>query len=114
MIEVVVKILVEILSILALATKQMNQGKSSESVFGDILYYLTRCNAEKLAKKLLGDKDIEAVLKRLDRLTQDEARIAATQTLEVVHGLIQNMKVVMDGEQIYKACHPLGVEDLSL
>ena len=31
----------------------------------------------------------------------DEARIAAAQTLEVMYGLIQNMKVVMDGEQIY-------------
>ena len=114
MIEMIVKILVELLSILALATKQMKQGKPSESVFDDILYSLTQCNAEKLAKKLLGDKDIEAVLKRLDRLTRDEARITATQTLEVIYGLVQNMKVVMDGEQIYKACCPLGVVYLSL
>jgi hypothetical protein len=41
------------------------------------------------------------VLRRLDRLTLDEARIATAQTLEVVYGLIQNMRVVMDGEQIY-------------
>ena len=39
------------------------------------------------------------VLQRLDRLTQEEARITAAQTLEVVYGLIQNMRVVMDGEQ---------------
>ena len=97
-IEIIVKILVELLSILALVTKQMKQGKPSESVFGDLLYYLTQCNAEKLAKKLLGDKDIEAVLKRLDRLTRDEAQITATQSLEVIYGLVQNMKAVMDGE----------------
>jgi hypothetical protein len=54
------------------------------------------------------------VLQRLDRLTLDEARITAAQTLEVVYGLIQNMRVVMDGEQIYWACKQLGVEDLSL
>jgi len=58
-------------------------------------------NAEALAKKLFGDKDIEAVLQRLDRLTQDEARITAAQTLEVVYGLVQNMRVVMDGEEIH-------------
>ena len=38
-----------------------------------------------------------AVLHRLDRLTQEEARMAVTQTLEVVQGLVNYMKVVMDG-----------------
>jgi hypothetical protein len=52
----------------------------------------------KLVKKLLGDNEVEAVLQRLDRLTQDEARTTAAQTLEVVYGLMQNMKVFMDGE----------------
>ena len=51
--------------------------------------------------KLLGKKDIEAVLQRLDRLTQDEARITAAQTLEVVYGIMQNMRVVMDSDQIH-------------
>jgi hypothetical protein len=37
------------------------------------------------------------VLQRLDRLTQEEARMTVAQTLEVVHGLVNNMKVVMDG-----------------
>ena len=40
---------------------------------------------------------MEAVLQRLDRLTQEEARTTATQTLEVVYGLVKNIKVVMDG-----------------
>ena len=99
--EMVVKILVELLSTLALAAKQVKQGKSSEFVFGDALYHLAQSNAEKLVMKLLGEKDVEAVLQRLDRLTQDEARITAAQTLEVVYGIMQNMRVVMDGEQIY-------------
>jgi hypothetical protein len=51
----------------------------------------------KLVKKILGDNEIESVLQRLDRLTLDEARTTATQTLEVVHGLVQNMRVVIDG-----------------
>ena len=37
------------------------------------------------------------MLRRLDRLTQDEARITVAQTLSVVHGLVSNMKVVMEG-----------------
>jgi replicative DNA helicase len=110
MTEIIVKILVELLSTLALATRQIKQGKPSESIFGRILHSQAHCNAEKLLKKLLGEKDVEAVVQRLDRLTQEEARITATQTLEVVHGLVQNMKVVMDSEQIYQDCHPQGVE----
>lgn len=52
---------------------------------------------EKFAKKLLGEKDIEAVLQRLDRLTQEEARVAVAQTLKVVYGLVSNVKSVMEG-----------------
>jgi hypothetical protein len=52
---------------------------------------------EKFAKKLLGESEIEDVLQRLDRLTLDEAKMTATQTLQVVHGLVTNMKLVMDG-----------------
>jgi hypothetical protein len=52
-----------------------------------------------LAKKLLGENDIEAVLQRLGRLTMEESRMTATQTMEVVYGLFNNMKVVMDGTE---------------
>lgn len=41
----------------------------------------------------LGDKDIEAVLKRPDRLIRDDARITVTQALEVVYSFVQNMEV---------------------
>ena len=54
---------------------------------------------EKFAKKLLGESEIEAVLQRLDRLTQEEGRMTVAQTFEVVHGLVNNVKVVMDGTQ---------------
>jgi hypothetical protein len=55
--------------------------------------YLT----EKFGKTLLGDDKIMVVLHRLDRLTEEEARMTVAQTLEVVQGLVSNMKVVMDG-----------------
>jgi hypothetical protein len=58
---------------------------------------VVECAAEKFAKKLLGKSEAESVLKRLDRLTQEEARMTVVQTLEVVHGLMGNMKVVMNG-----------------
>ena len=53
----------------------------------------------KFGKKLFAENDVEAVLHRLDRLTTDEALMAAAQTLEVVYGLVENLRIVMSGEQ---------------
>ena len=39
--EMIVKILVEVLSTLALTTKETKQGKLSESIVGEGIYYLT-------------------------------------------------------------------------
>src|SRR5260221_4559892 len=55
---------------------------------------------EKFAKKLLGESEIEDVLHRLDRLTLDEARMTGTETLQVVHGLVSNLKLVIGGTQL--------------
>src|SRR5712672_1508636 len=58
-----------------------------------------QCHAEKLGKKLLGENDheVEAILRRLDRLTLEEARVTGTTTLNVVYDLLKNMKMAMDG-----------------
>jgi hypothetical protein len=66
-----------------------------------LTYRPAQRNAEKFVKKLFGENDVNAALQRLDRLTQEEARTAGAQTLEVVYGLFQNMRVVIDGEQIH-------------
>jgi hypothetical protein len=58
---------------------------------------LAHLATEKFAKKLLGDNDVQTVLRRLDRLTQEESRATAVQTLEIIHGLVNNMTVVMEG-----------------
>lgn len=61
-------------------------------------YTITQHGIEKLAKKVLGESKIEAVLQRLDRLTLEGA--AYWQTLEVVHGLVNNPKVDSNGTQL--------------
>ena len=45
---------------------------------------------EKAFKKLLGRNDVEEALKRLDKLTQDEAKMATAEVLN-------NVKVLVDG-----------------
>ena len=96
MTDIVVKIMIELLSVLSLAMKQIKQGRFSKRVVS-YTFPVAQRFTEKFAKKLLGDSEIEAVLHRLDRLTQDEARITVAQTLGVVHGLVGNMKAVMEG-----------------
>jgi hypothetical protein len=64
--------------------------------------------AEKFVKKLFGENDVEIVLHRLDRLTLDESRATGAQTLEVVHGLVKNLREVMSGERIL-LCLPCTV-----
>ena len=60
---------------------------------------LTKCRADKPGQNVIGEDEIEAVLQRLDRFAQDEARSTAAQTLQVVYGLVQNVKILIDGTQ---------------
>ena len=59
---------------------------------------------EKFTKKLLGESNVEVVLQRLDRLTQDEARVTAAQGLGVVHGLMGNLKTALEGARSSMNC----------
>jgi hypothetical protein len=98
MTDIIVKIMVELLSVLGLATKQIKQGRFSKYAI-TYTFPAAQYVTEKFAKRLLGESEIEAVLQRLDRLTQDEARMTVAQTLGVVHGLVGNVRVVMEGTQ---------------
>ena len=109
MTEVLVKILTEILSVLALATKQINQGRFSKSILTFVVDK-AQVATEKFAKKLLGEREIEAVLERLDRLTVEESRTTATQTLNVVHSLVNNMEVVMEGVSLTRVSEHNGTK----
>ena len=66
---------------------------------------VSQYDVEKFGKKVFGENDVEDILQRLDRLTHDEARTTAAQTLAVVCGLVENMKAAMDrdGKQISPA-----------
>jgi hypothetical protein len=78
-----------------LRNRSNRDGSVRVSIFSISL--VTEPSSEKFGKKLLGESEIENILQRLDRLTLDEARMTGTQTLQVVHGLVSNVKLVMDG-----------------
>jgi hypothetical protein len=96
MTDVVIKIMVELLSVLALASKQIKQGRLGECASTCTLP-IAQFSTVKFTRKLRGESKIEAVLQRLDRLTREEAQMTVAQTLGIVHGLVGNMKVVMEG-----------------
>ena len=50
--------------------------------------------AEKYAKKLFGIRHVEDALQRLDKFTQEEARMAAAETLTIVHRIDANLEGV--------------------
>jgi len=56
---------------------------------------LTKDCSEKYAKKLIGRTKIEDALKRLDKLTQEEARMASAQNLKITH-TIDNRVVALN------------------
>ena len=47
--------------------------------------------------KMVGENDIESLLKRLDRLTQEEDVAAGAQTLQGVQRLVEHARVAIDG-----------------
>ncbi|KAH9971083.1 hypothetical protein BGW80DRAFT_1253517 [Lactifluus volemus] len=79
--KVVVKIIIEMLSTLALATEQIKQSR-----------------LKKFGLKLFGENKVEGALKKLDKLIQEEVRATAAQTLGVVSRIEKNSRVIMDGD----------------
>jgi hypothetical protein len=57
---------------------------------------LTELFSETYLKKLVGRTEIEDALKRLDKLTQEEARMATAQVLRVTHTVDERVKGVTD------------------
>ena len=66
--DIVGKIMCEVIAVLALATKQIKQGRQSKWTTTNYGASLAERITEKIAEKLLGESDIEVVLQKLDRL----------------------------------------------
>jgi hypothetical protein len=91
--DIFVKIMVEVISILGIVTKEIRQGITSMPSPVDV----SRKHdlpAERYLKKLFGGKDVEDALRRLDKLTQEEARMAAAEALTITRGIDDKLNVV--------------------
>jgi hypothetical protein len=84
MVDTITAIMVEVLNFIGIATKEMKQCRTSKPLpYRQVP--ADKSFAAKYLKKLMGKNDIEDTLKRLDRLTQEEARMAAAQLLGVTN-----------------------------
>ncbi|KAN0139370.1 hypothetical protein V8E53_002871 [Lactarius tabidus] len=80
MTDLITQILVEVLEIFGIATKEIRRG-----------------SAKKFLRKLAGIADLEDALQKLDRLTQEEARMAHAEVLRITHSIRNEVKIV-DGK----------------
>src|SRR6201996_3824662 len=62
-----------------------------------MLIFADSMRIEKFFRKLAGMTDLEDSLKKLDRLTQEEARMALSEVLKITHNTRKEVKVV-DGK----------------
>ncbi|KAH8977714.1 hypothetical protein EDB92DRAFT_1808292, partial [Lactarius akahatsu] len=86
MTDVIVEIMVEVLSILGMVTKEIRQGRT-----------------KKYLKKLAGKNDVEDALQRLDQLTQEEARMAAVEALSIIRGIDDKVDGINEGVRTVNA-----------
>ena len=91
-----VQITVEILDILAIATKETKQSRTSEF---DLRFNFHEADtvSEKLVKRVVGRTDLEDGMKRLDKLTNEEVLMAIAQLREITHNIDNNVTEVNEG-----------------
>ncbi|OCH94796.1 hypothetical protein OBBRIDRAFT_746651, partial [Obba rivulosa] len=77
--RIVVQTLASVITILALAAKEVKRGPLT-----------------KYGKRLLGERDIEDALKKLDKFTTENARMIEIQSLKEIHRIFDTMKSVME------------------
>ena len=86
MVDIIVKIMVEVISIFGIVTKEIRQGHTSMTFLIDITPKVD-LSAEKFLKKLAGRKDVEDAFQRLDKLTPEEVLMAAAETMAVTRDI---------------------------
>src|ERR1700761_2326264 len=93
MTNIITEIMVEVLRIFGIATKEIRRGSASEFLMG-CLWFSTDLRVEKFFRKLAGMADLEDALKRLDKLTSEEARMALAEVFKITHNVRDEVKVV--------------------
>ena len=96
MMAVIVQIMVEVISILGITTKEIKEGRISRSFLVDIFVNLT-FYAEKFSKRLFGINRLNDAFQQLDKLTKEEALMAEAEILVIAARIDKNVEDIVEG-----------------
>ena len=99
MTDITAEIMAEVLVIIGMATKEVRRSRISELKFALVYNCSLVFGLEKYLKKLIGNTDIEDSLQKLDKLTQEEARMASAEQLRIAHSVEERVIGVDDKVQ---------------
>jgi len=108
---VVVKLIVELISTLALVTKKLGQRRLRESIFSLLTRYLTQSDAVKRVVNFFAVQDIKEAPQRLDKSTKEELWYLVAFTAGGVDDL---KRMLTEGEQTHSACNSISIKYSSL
>ena len=101
--ELLGMVMAQILSVLALSTKAMTESRISRLV-DSLCPFLADYDPETFLKTLVGRREVEDALLRLDSLTKEESLMAVARNLEATHfvghlirGVDGNVKAAKEG-----------------
>ena len=96
MTDKMVQITVEILDILATVTKEMEQSLGSKSDLRRRIHdaYIV---SDKFIKRVIGRRDLEDGMKKIDKLINEEVAMASPQLLKAAHNIDITMTEVLEG-----------------
>jgi len=89
--------MVEVLGIFGTVTKEIKQNSAS-TLIPNHAFLIAYRHSEKYLKRLIGRRDVEDALSRLDKLTREEFQAAIAQVLKVTHDIDEGVKNV--GEKV--------------
>ena len=95
MMDKMVQIAVEVLDILATATKEMEQSRASE-FYLRLTLLKANIDSGKFLKKVSGRTDLEDGLKKLEKLTNEEIALASARLLKVTDDISGSVRNVDD------------------
>ena len=99
MTDMMVKIMVEVLDILGTATKEMKQSRASAGIL-HLRLFEAHVLSEKFLKKVAGITKLEDGLKKLDKMTFEEARMANAEVLRITHNIDKKVGGVDEKVQV--------------
>ena len=99
MTDMIIKVMVEVLDILGIATKEMKQSRASEAIL--LIQMLeAQLSLEKILKKVAGITKLEVALKNLDKMMNEEVPMVIAEMLKVTHNVNKRIEMVEEKVQI--------------